>query len=185
MNNVAPRIGPGTLVVVVGPSGAGKDTLIALARQLCTEDTTRIVFPRRVVTRPSSIAEAHDTLTPEEFAAAARAGAFAFSWGAHGLHYALPIAIDADLKEGRTVVCNVSRGVIRILRARYAKVVVVLVTAPKDALLARLAGRGREDNHDMAERLERAAEDFAPDVMIENVGDPLIGARRLAEVLRG
>ena len=49
----APRIGPGTLVVVVGPSGAGKDTLIGLARALCANDA-RVVFPRRIVTRSPS-----------------------------------------------------------------------------------------------------------------------------------
>jgi ribose 1,5-bisphosphokinase len=75
--------------------------------------------------------------------------------------------------------------VVRDLRARYAKLVVVLVSAPKEVLLARLAERGREDSRDMAERLERAvSDDLAPDVVIENVDDPRVGARQLAEILR-
>ncbi|HLH95940.1 MAG TPA: phosphonate metabolism protein/1,5-bisphosphokinase (PRPP-forming) PhnN [Xanthobacteraceae bacterium] len=181
---VAARIGPGTLVAVVGPSGAGKDTLIALARAECT-DNSRIVFPRRVITRASSIAEEHDCVSPAEFEAARSRGHYAFSWDAHGLKYALPAEIDADLSAGRTVICNVSRAVVGELRERYAKVVVVLVTAPKEILIARLAGRGREDDRGMAVRLERAlADDFSPDVVIENVGDPQIGAARLVEVLR-
>ncbi len=49
-------IGPGRLVLVVGPSGAGKDTLIGLAQAACAEDGT-IVFPRRVVTREASASE--------------------------------------------------------------------------------------------------------------------------------
>jgi ribose 1,5-bisphosphokinase len=182
----APRIGPGALVLVVGPSGAGKDTLIALARALCADDP-RIVFPRRIVTRPASAAEDHDSVTPSQFDAAAGQGAYAFRWEAHGLKYALPAAIDTELRAGRTVVCNVSRAVVHELRERYARVIVVLVTAPKDVLLARLAARGREGGGDVAERLDRAVPagaDFAPDIVIENVGDPNDGANRLAVVLR-
>ncbi|MGA7013248.1 MAG: phosphonate metabolism protein/1,5-bisphosphokinase (PRPP-forming) PhnN, partial [Pseudolabrys sp.] len=53
-------IGPGRLVLVVGPSGAGKDTVITGAKAACAADST-FVFPRRVVTRPASDAEDHDT----------------------------------------------------------------------------------------------------------------------------
>jgi len=183
----ASGIGPGALVVVVGPSGAGKDTLIGLARERCLNDPG-IVFPRRTVTREPSGAETHDSVTPVQFDAAVARGAYAFWWEAHGLKYALPAAIDAELRRGRTVVCNVSRTVVGQLRERYAKVVVVLVTAPTEVLLARLAARGREAGRDLAERIDRAAfaaEDFAPDIVIENTGDPHLGASRLAEVLRG
>jgi ribose 1,5-bisphosphokinase len=180
----ASRIGPGAFVVVVGPSGAGKDTLIALARALCADDP-RIMFPRRIVTRPRSVAEDHDSVSPSEFDAGVGQGAYAFWWEAHGLKYALSAAIDAELRSGNTVVCNVSRAVVSALRERYADLTVVLVTAPKDVLLARLAMRGRESEGDMAGRIERAAiDDLAPDIVIENTGDPNDGASRLAAVLR-
>jgi ribose 1,5-bisphosphokinase len=183
----ADRIGPGALVVVVGPSGAGKDTLIALARDLCAEDP-RILFPRRIVTRPGSAAEEHDSATPFAFDAAVGQGAYAFWWEAHGLKYALSATIDTALLAGRTVVCNVSRSVVGRLRERYARVTVVMVTAPKDVLLARLAARGRESGGGLTERLDRAApaiDDLAADITIENVGNPHEGARRLAAALRG
>jgi ribose 1,5-bisphosphokinase len=178
------RIGPGALVVVVGPSGAGKDTLLALARTLCADDP-RIVFPRRIVTRPRSVAEDHDSVSPSEFDAGVGQGAYAFWWEAHGLKYALSAAIDTELRSGNTVVCNVSRAVVSALRERYADLTVVLVTAPKDVLLARLAMRGRES--DVTERLDRAVpaiDDLAPDIVIENTGDPNDGVSRLAAVLR-
>ena len=77
----------GRLVLVVGPSGAGKDTLIAAGRAALGEDP-RFVFPRRVVTRPAVAAlEDHESVSPEAFAAARQAGAFALDWEAHGLCY--------------------------------------------------------------------------------------------------
>ena len=62
----AGAIGPGRLVLVVGPSGAGKDTLLRLAQAACTDDQN-VVFPRRVVTRESSAAEDNIAMSPDEF----------------------------------------------------------------------------------------------------------------------
>jgi ribose 1,5-bisphosphokinase len=180
-------VGPGTLVAVVGPSGAGKDTLIELARRRCAGDVN-IVFARRAVTRAASAAEDHDSVSPVEFDASIDRGAFAFWWEAHGLKYGVPAAIDEDIRHGRTVVCNISRAVVPQLRARYANLKVVLVTAPKEVLLARLAARKRESGRDLAGRAERAApavDELAPAIVIENIGTPEDGAARLTAVLRG
>ena len=179
-------IGPGRLIVVVGPSGAGKDTLIGLARAELAPDS-RVIFPKRVITRPSSSAEDNDAVASASFDATAAGGGFAFWWEAHGLKYALPAAVDDDIRAGRTVVCNVSRAVVASLRGRYADVVVVLVTAPPDVLRGRLAGRGRGTDGDIGARMDRSAavEDaFRADVTIENVGDARNGARQLAELIR-
>ena len=186
MSGRAPRIGPGALVVVVGPSGAGKDTLIGLAHTLCADDP-RILFPLRIVTRQPSAAEHHDSIAPVAFDDAIGQGAFAFWWEAHGLKYALPATIDAQITRGHTVVCNVSRGILSAVRSRYAHVTVVLVTAPQEVLAARLGARGREGGGAVSERMARAApyiKELAPDVVIENIGDPHDGAQHLAAVLR-
>jgi ribose 1,5-bisphosphokinase len=179
------RIGPGRLVLVVGPSGAGKDTLIDLARTSLGDDSS-VVFPRRVVTRTAA-GEPHDTMDPEAFENAARAGAFALAWEAHDLRYGIPASIDTHIREGRTVVCNVSRTIIAEARARYAEIQVVLVTAPPEVLAARLAARARASDGDIAKRLARS-QDFAmlaADCVIANVDAPETGAAALTAAIAG
>jgi ribose 1,5-bisphosphokinase len=178
-------IGPGRLVAVAGPSGAGKDTLLRFARKLLGGDP-KFVFPHRLVTREPSAEEDHHSLSEADFAAAVAAGGFAFWWYAHGLNYAIGAAADDDIRAGKTVVCNVSRAVIAELRCRYADVRVVLVTAPMEILAARLAARGRASDGALATRLARSAlaqSDLAPDVVIENVGDLQNGGELLVAAI--
>ena len=101
----------GTLVLVVGPSGAGKDSIIRGA-QRAFEGNSQFVFPRRVVTRKADVAaEDHDSITDMAFALSVAAGDFAVWWKAHGNGYGIPITIDDDLRIGRTVIFNCSRTV--------------------------------------------------------------------------
>src|SRR5215207_2300078 len=102
----------GVFVAIVGPSGAGKDTLLKAAAEALSHRPD-IVFVRRVITRTSDgVSEDHDTLTPHAFEAARTAGLFCLSWRAHGLFYGLPhSALDA-VRRGDAVVANVSRTVL-------------------------------------------------------------------------
>jgi ribose 1,5-bisphosphokinase len=179
-------IGPGRLILVVGPSGAGKDTLLALART-ATLGGARIVFPRRVITRSVDGSEDHATLSPAEFEQAIADGAFAIWWSAHGNRYGIPASAEDAIRSGLTVVCNVSRTVIGSLRQRYASVTVVLVTAPIAVLEQRLASRRRSSDGELADRIARSSKlpsGTDADVVITNTGDPAIAAKRLLEVIQ-
>jgi ribose 1,5-bisphosphokinase len=181
----AARIGPGRLVLVVGPSGAGKDTLIGLARAACAGDCG-IVFPRRVVTRESSSSEDNEQMSHEGFRQAQAQGEFAMHWQAHGHCYGLRRAMTHDIRAGRTVVANVSRTVVETMRAAYTSVVVVSIAAPPATLAARLAARARDSDGRAADRLARAVDvDAAPDVTIMNVGSAEDHARELLRAIGG
>ena len=175
----------GRLVLVVGPSGAGKDTLLALAQAACMDE--HVVFPRRVVTREASRSEDNEQVSPEQFRLALARGDFAMHWQAHGHCYGLPRAIDDDVGAGRTVVANVSRTVVEAMRGAYADVTVVAITAPPEVLAERLAARARSSDGQLADRLRRAVNGAAaaPDVIINNVGSAERHAGELVRIIKG
>jgi ribose 1,5-bisphosphokinase len=178
-------IGPGRLIVVVGPSGAGKDTVLGLVRASCRDD--KVLFPRRVITRSSDGSEDHDTSSDADFDRAVAAGAFAVSWSAHGHKYGIPASAEDAIKAGATVICNVSRTVIASLRQRYASVTVVLITAPIAVLEQRLAGRRRSSDGNLASRLARSGNldgKVDSDVVISNVGEPTMAASELLRLIQ-
>lgn len=177
----------GTLFLIVGPSGAGKDTLIDGARAALAGDR-RFVFARRVISRPVDAGgEAHEPVVREEFDRRARSGEFLLHWTAHGLGYGLPVALDRDLAEGRNVVANVSRTVIADAAARCVPTRVIVITASPEARARRLAARGREDSSGVASRLARVAEvpaGVASDTVV-NDGTAPEGIARLVSILKG
>jgi ribose 1,5-bisphosphokinase len=185
LSSYAPdAIGPGRLILVVGPSGAGKDTLLGFAKAACAEDA-EIVFPRRVVTREASSSEDNIALTPDEFREALARGDFAMHWEAHGHSYGLPQAIDDDIRAGRSVIVNVSRTVIEAARRAYSNVVVIAITAPPEVLAERIQMRARSSDGNSDQRLSRTVDTAAPDVTILNVGRPEDHARRLVRAIKG
>jgi ribose 1,5-bisphosphokinase len=179
-------IGPGRLILVVGPSGAGKDTLLGLAKAACAGDDN-VVFPRRAVTREASPFEENEQLSLDAFRQARSQGDFAVHWEAHGHCYALSRALDDDIRAGRTVVANVSRAVVEAIRRAYADVVVISITAPPEILSQRLAARARSSDGRLADRLGRAVDDAAtvPDVTITNIGSAEHHARELVRIIKG
>jgi len=159
----------GTLFLIVGPSGAGKDSLIAAARERLAPSGDH-VFPQRRITRarvPGD--EDHVEIDPEAFERLERDGAFALSWRAHGLCYGVPSSIAGELAGGRNVVVNVSREIVPEARRRFAPNFVIEITAPAEVRAARLRQRGRENEAAIRSRLARR-QAVEPDLVIVNDG---------------
>lgn len=175
------------IAYVMGPSGAGKDTLLVLARRELAGST--ILFAHRFVTR--SAAAGHENfiaLAEEEFALRARLGLFAFDWQAHGLRYGVSREIELWAQAGCHVVVSGSRAHFLAQLGQRADVTPVLITAPAALLAQRLRQRGREDEAAQAERLTRAARfdiDHPRLIRIVNDATPEQGAARLVQALRG
>jgi len=169
----AEKLGPGRMVLVVGPSGAGKDTLMAALKDRVS-GRGDVTFARRAITRRADAGtEDHDTLSREDFDRRCAEGDVALAWEAHGLGYVLPRSCDAAIRSGGTVIANGSRKVLKSAADKYENAVVLLITAPVEILAERLAARGRESRDDILRRLQRA--DLEPDdvpnlIRIENTG---------------
>lgn len=168
------------LILVVGPSGAGKDTLLNAAKAALSDDPS-IRFVRRVITRPAEAGgEDHEPVNADEFDHRDHA----LRWEAHGLHYGIPADIADDIARGVTVVANVSRSVIRQAADRYPTRVIE-ITAPPAVLAQRLAARGREDAADIAARLARTVAlpaDIDSETVL-NAGTPQEGIDRFLAAL--
>lgn len=176
----------GSFIAVVGPSGAGKDSVMRCAREALVGDP-RVHFIRRVITRPhDEVGEDHQPADDTTFAAMRNAGRFALHWQAHGNSYGIPVEADTIVADGHVVVANLSRTVLAELPLRYRRPLVVEITAAPEILARRIAARGREGEAEIAKRLARkaAVEPFPGTIVIENGGRLEDSGRAFADLIR-
>ena len=173
----------GRWVFVCGPSGAGKDSVMACAQALL-KGQAGFVFARRMVSRPLQAGSDHDPVTPGEFNALLQSGGMHWHWQAHGFNYGIAAHYAADVLAGRTVVVNGSRDHVNNLQPMPDLKIVEISASPKH-LEARLLSRGRDSSSAVVARLERNA-GFAhlkADLIIINDGELHLAGQRLADYL--
>ena len=184
----------GRLVYVVGPSGAGKDSVINWARehlisQVDAQANPQIVFTQRTITRPlHEKSEKHHAVTDTQFEALQQSGEFAMWWRAHGHRYAIGKQIHDDLRRGLTVVVSGSRHHLPQALRDFPALQVVHISASAATLRQRLLLRGREGTQDLQQRLEREALEM-PEGMrvmeIRNDGELALAGAKFLEYLCG
>jgi len=146
------------LVVVSGPSGVGKSTIV---------DRLLAHFPNLVAsisatTRPPRGAERDGAdyffVSPEEFARRRDAGEL-LEWAeVHGNLYGTPAAFVAKkLAEGTNVILEIDVQGGMSVKGRYPDAVLIFLVPPdSDTLKSRLRGRGTDDEGTVRRRLENA-----------------------------
>ncbi len=145
----------GKLVYLIGPSGAGKDSVL---NGVAARGQGAVHVMKRYITR-SAEAEGEDAygLSPEHFDRMEQEGKFAMSWRANGLAYGIATEMNQHLAAGRTVLVNGSRAYCETAAQRYPGLLVVLLKVQTELLLQRLLARGRENREEIAQRLARNA----------------------------
>ncbi|MDR7151613.1 ribose 1,5-bisphosphokinase [Hydrogenophaga palleronii] len=146
------------LVYFMGPSGAGKDSLMHwLAKH--PPDGQRLHLARRTVTRPAPDDEATD---PATFERLRQAGALAMHWSANGWHYGVRREHLKPLTDGDWVLVSGSRAHWPTVQSLYPGLTGVHVHASAGVLRQRLLERGRESAVEVEARIARAAALPAP-----------------------
>jgi len=187
-----PHIVPGTergiMVVVVGPSGAGKDTLMALAAEHFGS-RPNVHFVRRVITRDGDAGgEDHLAVSEAGFASMEQSGSFAVWWEAHGLKYGIPAEVSVALSKGHLVIANGSRSALHRFQAAFPRLKVINVTARPEVLADRLEARGRETHEDIMARLARGPLTVRGDydvTNLDNSGSLAEAERKIIDTVNG
>jgi ribose 1,5-bisphosphokinase len=144
------------LIYIMGPSGCGKDSLMAEARLRLPAEAP-VVFAHRYITRPADAGgENHVALSRAEFQIRLTRGLFALSWESHGFAYGIGREIELWMEAGLSVVMNGSRAALSRSLVAYPGLLPVLVDVPDEILRERLNVRGREDTVEIQARLARA-----------------------------
>ena len=164
---------PGLLILVVGNSGSGKDSIMKGIKERYPSDLKMVHLTQRYITRPSSDTEDNISITPEEFREMSTRDKFALEWHIYGLDYGVPIEIDDWLKKGHPVLVNVSRSIVKKAREIYQNIIVVFIEVPFEVTLKRVKERARESGKRLEERIERAKENqkfSEADFVVDNSG---------------
>lgn len=171
--------------MVVGPSGAGKDTIIRESRQEI-ETFDNVHFVKRLVTRPCDPQrEDHYSATKDRFNEMSRDGEFAVQWSAHDFLYGIPVETIQRVENGDTLIVNGSRAALPDFRNTYSRCLVTWITASADILAQRLAQRNSEDPQSIRNRLSRKIPHHVEteDVIIDNTGAMADSVARFIEIV--
>ncbi|WP_266183975.1 phosphonate metabolism protein/1,5-bisphosphokinase (PRPP-forming) PhnN [Dyella humicola] len=174
----------GRLYYVMGPSGAGKDSVLGWVRD--NSPSYAVVCAHRYITRSAQQeGDLHVALSAEEFERRERRGLFALTWQAHGLRCGLGKEIEHWLRQGVNVLVNGSRNAFPLARARFHDMVPVLITASRESIAHRLMARGRETAEQIEERLARNDQYVVPGDALTIINDgslPEVGAALLCAI---
>ena len=147
----------GRLIYVVGPSGAGKDSVLEYARTRL-DANAGIIFARRFITREPIVGgEQHIPVSASDFERIRIQGYFSLYWDANGLRYGIGNEIQIWMSLGFHVVVNGSREYLPKAIEQYPDTLIICITAPVETIRNRLHQRARESIEEIEKRIKRAS----------------------------
>jgi len=142
------------LIYVVGPSGVGKDSLLAWLRSNLPAHLPAH-WAQRTIDRPRVPGgEDHESVSPAEFKCLLAAHSFAMDWQANGHQYGIRHAQIAPWAQQQVFV-NGSREHMPLAARAFPGMGILHITANKEVLRRRLLLRNRESLPEIEQRLNR------------------------------
>jgi len=177
----------GTLYLVIGNSGSGKDSLIQWVLKNWSSTKIPPLVPKRIITRPPSPkTEEYGSVSEAEFQKMSENGSFSLQWRSYQIFYGVRTEINDALATGRSILVNVSRQIVESTRSRFPNVCIIFIRVPFTITEARIRSRSREHGMELEARLKRAQEnqDFpTADYTIDNSGDLEAAGAQLLKIL--
>jgi len=157
---------PGALLVIIsGPSGVGKDTIIDALRDRARDpDYHYVVTCTTRQPRPGEVPGlSYRFLSDEEFQALDAAGELLESAEVHGNYYGTPRREVADaLRDGHDVILKIDVQGARVVKERVPDALLVFIVPPSlEALFQRLRSRATETADELEIRQRNAAIELA------------------------
>lgn len=139
------------IVLIVGASGVGKDTLLR-----SIQNKTQFNFIKRYITREPDDNEQNYYIDSEAFERLKKDNFFISTWEAHSNKYGIA---KNQIIDGVNII-SISRSTIKDFEKYFENVVTVEITLSKDVLYERLKNRARENEEQIQKRLARTYENI-------------------------
>jgi guanylate kinase len=166
LTNRAAEGQPGAqLVIISGPSGVGKDTIIeAMQRRTPLHPRRYVITATTRERRPNETAGvSYHFLSMADYQRLRDEGGLLEASEVHGNWYGTPLdQVRAALASGQDAILKIDVQGARKVRVRVPDALLIFVVPPSlEALEARLTGRSTESPEDLARRREDAAHELA------------------------
>ena len=169
----------GKIVILSGPSGVGKDTVIDAWRNRNPRVKRVVAYTTRLPRPGETNGVDYHFVTVEQFQAMVEDGAFLEYKEVHGNFYATPLRdLDRMVSEGFIAILKVDvQGALVAMDARPEAISIFLLPPSVEELDRRIRGRGTDDPEVIEKRLRNAHDELAQsekyeiEIVNEDVGE--------------
>lgn len=154
---------PGIAIIISGPSGVGKDTIIDRWSELDSTVERVVAFTTRPP-RPGEVdGQSYFFVSSSTFNSLAEAGHFLEFKEVHGNFYATPLKnLKEMIRQGKKAILKIDvQGALQVMDEHPEILSIFILPPSQEELQNRLRSRGTEDPSKLAERIKNAEYELA------------------------